>query len=112
MFKVATINNEVGDLNLLPGDFSNAGDLLSTYPMFNWIDEDEMLVIMKEVLFDEIIDKSGEYPSLYEKEWQGNGTHSYFVDDGTCSEYTMKPNESQLEELRKYDSIYLIFENN
>jgi hypothetical protein len=107
MFKVATNKYEDQQNSILPGDFSYAANIIKAYPMLSWIGEVEMDSIMRDVLFDTIV--NGEcLQSFYEKYAQNGISPAYceeWPDSGKC-----KPNEEQLEELRKYDSLFLIYE--
>lgn len=110
MFKVAT-NNYVGEevkYTILPGNFSYAADIIKSYPMLSWIDENEMDSIMHCVLFDTVVYDEC-LQSFYEKYSQNGISPNYCEEYPDAAEY--KPSETQLEELRKYDSVYLIYED-
>lgn len=107
MFKVVVLKGEDYEMEILPGDFRLPGEIIEAYPMLGWMGEDLLENYMKDVLYDETV--YDEFlTSIYEKEWQGNGTHSYFTDntDGQIP----APNAEQLKELRKYMIIFITFE--
>jgi hypothetical protein len=114
MFKVAVANYEAEKYENLAGEFSYAADILKAYPMLGWIGEIEMDNIMHDVLFDTVINGEN-LNSIYEK-YSQNGISPYFNDESFKNGYLKVadakffPTEEQLAEMRKYDTIGLIYD--
>lgn len=115
MFRVVVLKGEDYDFEFLPGDFKFPEEIISAYPMLSWLGEDLMLEYMKTVLYDQTV-YAENLTSIYEKEFQGSGTSSYFTDGcvGLNNDvevvFDPTPNEEQLAELRKYMVVFITFD--